>query len=251
MRAIIKAGEPHALLNWKRDNAEFPENLKYGRANFPSEEVRCSLLTEQHYLCAYTLQRLKTPAQCEALEFKTAHSCHIEHLLPQCREKLHLANKVVKFFTFGEDIDYKNMVACYPDSRNKIHCDYGAKFKDDYDPYEDGLFVFPHAAAVEHHFLFTADGHISGQTPEGINTVNVLKLDHPELIARRAAAIDGAIRPRNKEISAAEARRLAKEIMQPLPDGSMRAFCVAIKQVAVKHAEKIEKRAQRLRGQRN
>lgn len=87
MKSLIRGAEPRELLAWKSDNRLTPENLKYGRAGFPSEALRCALLQQQHYLCAYTLIRLKKPQECSA-DYQTRESCHIEHILPQTRGEL-------------------------------------------------------------------------------------------------------------------------------------------------------------------
>jgi hypothetical protein len=66
MRSIAKGPEPRALIQWKADNAATPENLRYGAAGFPREAVRQALLAEQFHLCAYTMRRLRTAAECTA-----------------------------------------------------------------------------------------------------------------------------------------------------------------------------------------
>ena len=40
MRSISKGPEPHELLNWKRENRETVENLRYGGGGFPAEAVQ-------------------------------------------------------------------------------------------------------------------------------------------------------------------------------------------------------------------
>lgn len=111
MRHIVKKSEPNALLNWKRQNRETPENLHYKGGGFPREAVRQTLLAEQHYLCAYTLRA-----------FNSTGYCHIEHILPQSRR------------IAPETIDYANMLTCHPASSTKTACEYGAHAKADYDP---------------------------------------------------------------------------------------------------------------------
>lgn len=64
MRSICKGGEPRALIEWRRQNAATPDNLHYNGGDFPREAVRQSLLLEQCHLCAYTLKRLATAAEC-------------------------------------------------------------------------------------------------------------------------------------------------------------------------------------------
>ncbi|MCK7579533.1 MAG: hypothetical protein MZV65_30045 [Chromatiales bacterium] len=180
MRSIVKGAEPRALIQWKAENAQTPENLVYGGGGFPADAVRAALLAEQFHLCAYTMKRLKTRAECQAQDWDTTASCHIEHLLPQARK------------VPGEDIDYRNMVACYPPSRSRIACEFGAQAKGDFDP-TAGAFVSPLSPKAERHFEFDARGGITGRTPEGSATIQVLKLDHPALVNDRTAVIRGRL----------------------------------------------------------
>ena len=70
MRRIVKGTEPEELRKWKEENAETPQNLTYG--NMPTAVVKRQMLTEQGYLCAYTMRAIPT-----------ADDCHIEHVIPQ------------------------------------------------------------------------------------------------------------------------------------------------------------------------
>lgn len=235
MRTITKGEEPHDLLNWKRTNQATPQNLNYRGGDFPAEAVRKALLAEQFHLCAYTMKALETAAQCEERGQDTVHACHIEHVLPQARR------------IDAETIDFQNMVACFPPSRTDVVCDYGAHAKASYDPAAEA-FVSPLSPAAERHFKFFFDGTIEGKTPEGIATVKVLRLNHPALRNDRAAVIKGRLEPRTgKLLTAAAARRLAQDIRQPDAGRCLPAFCVAIAQVALEYAERLERRAGRLK----
>jgi hypothetical protein len=234
MRTITKRGQPSALTQWKAANAASPQNLFYGGGGFPGEDVRQSLLTEQFHLCAYTLRQLKTAAACEVDGQNTTASCHIEHLLPQCRK------------VAGEDIDYQNMVACYPPSQLKIACEYGAPAKADFDP-STGRFVSPLSPAAENHFSFDERGGITGVTADGASTVKVLKLDHKALVNDRAALIKGYLLPRGKKVSAQAARRLAHEVLRADAQQRLPAYCVAIAQTALLYAQREDRRAARMK----
>lgn len=235
MRGITKGAEPHALQNWKRANRGTPQNLFYGAGGFPAEDIRKALLAEQFHLCAYTMKRLDTAPECEARGGDTRDSCHIEHVLPQT---LHPAS----------DIDYQNMVACFPPSSSKTACEYGAQEKKNYDP-ATKPFVSPLQAQAERHFRFHRDGTVDGVTPEGEATVKVLNLNHATLKNDRAAVIKGWLIPKTgRPISAAAARRISAEMLIPDVRSRLRAYCVAIAQLAVKHADQAERRAARLRG---
>lgn len=261
MRSIIKSGQPQELIRWKANNAGTPQNLIYGGGSFPSEEVRQALLTEQYHLCAYTLRRLKTASECQLAGLDTRASCHIEHLLPQSRG------------VPGEDIDFHNMLACYPPSQSTSACEYGAKYKDDFDPQtgkyidriritadksvneglaQNGQFVSPLTNGVESHFKFDERGGITGITSAGETTVKVLKLDHKALVHDRAAVIKGYLQPNGKKLTAQAARRLANNVLQPDAQNCLPAFCVAVAQTALDYAKREERRAARMkkRGER-
>lgn len=235
MRTITKGGQPEALIRWKADNAASPQNLIYGGGNFPSEAVRRSLLAEQFHLCAYTLRQLKTAADCEASGQDSRASCHIEHLLPQCRK------------VQGEDIDHQNMLACYPPSQSKVACEYGAHAKADFDPSKGG-FVSPLSPAADNHFKFDERGGIAGLTADGASTVEVLNLDHKTLVNDRAAVIKGYLHPKGKKMSAQAARRLAKQVLTPDAQLRLPPYCQAVAQTALLHANREERRAARMQG---
>lgn len=234
MRTINKRGQPGDLTRWKAANAASPQNLFYGGGGFPSDAVRRSLLAEQFHLCAYTLRQLNTAAACEEGGQDTTASCHIEHLLPQCRN------------VQGEDIDYQNMVACYPPSQSKVACDYGARAKADFDP-STGGFVSPLSPAAESHFEFDERGGVTGLTADGTSTIQVLKLDHKTLVNDRAAVIRGYLLPRGKKVSAQAARRLANEVLRADAQQRLTAYCVAVAQTALLYAQREERRAARMK----
>lgn len=234
MRTITKGAQPQELLRWRADNAAVPQNLVYGEGAFPSEAVRNSLLAEQLHLCAYTMRPLKTAAECQAHALDTRASCHIEHLLPQCRKVL------------GEDIDYQNMVACYPPSQSTVACEFGAPAKADFDP-STGGFVSPLSPNAQNHFLFDERGGVQGCTEAGSATIEVLRLNHQALVHDRAAVIRGALQHRGKKLTAQAARRLAQQALQPDAQQCLPAYCIAIAQAALRYAEREEKRAARMK----
>ena len=238
MRSITKGPPPQELISWKAKNANTPENLKYGRADFPMDEVRNSLLKEQYHLCAYTMRPLKTKDECAVKGLTTTSSCHVEHILPQSRR------------AFGKDIDHQNMVACHPPSQSNTICHYGAHAKADFDP-SNGNFVSPLDANAESHFDFDKFGHVSGITDAGKNTIRILKLDDQTLTNDREAVIRGHLKPKGKEISAKEARRIAERVMQPDNNHKLPAYCIAVAQVALKHADRQERRSARMRNKRS
>lgn len=234
MRSIQKGAQPQELISWKAQNTAVPQNLAYGEGSFPMDAVRNSLLVEQFHLCAYTMRQLQTKEQCQANGLSTRASCHIEHILPQCRG------------IPGEDIDYQNMVACYPPSQSKTACEFGARAKGSFDP-DSGGFISPLSPNVEHHFHFNESGHVKGNTHDGIHTIEILNLNHQTLVNDRAAVIKGALKPKGNKLTAKAARRLAEQILRPDARQRLPAYCVAIAQAALQHAEREERRATRMK----
>lgn len=234
MRTIQKGQQPQELIRWRADNAAVPENLLYGEGGFPSEAVRKSLLAEQLHLCAYTMRQLKTALQCQEGGLDTRSSCHIEHLLPQCRK------------VAGEDIDYQNMLACYPPSNSQVGCEFGAQVKADFDP-STGRFVSPLARDAQAHFRFESTGIVNGCSVDGTATVELLNLNHKTLVHDRAAVIRGSLQPKGKKLSARAARRLAHQALQPDAQQRLPAYAVAIVQTALQFAEREERRAARMK----
>lgn len=223
MIRIVKGPEPRELLDWKRENQQSPQNLTYGGGGFPYQAVRAALISEQHFLCAYTMRGLRD-----------AEQSHIEHVLPQSRNKPE------------ETIDYRNMLACYPGPNQKTACLYGARVKADYDP-EKSPFCSPLQASSPARFRFSADGKVAGCDEFAEATINVLQLNHPILVNDRKAVIRGRLHAGRRSLSAAAARRLADEIRRPDGTGRLVPYCEAIAQAALKFADREERKAQRLR----
>lgn len=234
MKNIRKGSQPLQLTKWRLINSAVPQNLIYGEGGFPSEVVRQSLLEEQFHLCAYTMRRLLTASECQKLNRDTQFSCHIEHLLPQCRK------------VPGEDIDYRNMVACYPPSKSKAACDYGAHAKADFDPSKGG-FVSPLSQNAQDHFIFDESGQVRGSTKDGSNTIKILNLSSSTLVHDRAAIIRGFLKPNGKKLSAQNARRLAQQILQPDDQLRLPPYCVAVSHAALQFAEREERRSARMK----
>lgn len=239
MRWIRKGQMPEALIRWKADNAATPQNRSYGAGSFPSEAVRQSLLLEQFHLCTYTLRRLKTVAQCQKDNLDTRASCHIENFVPQ------------SLGVPGKDIDYSNLLACYPPSQSKMACSYGAHVKADIDPSTANL-LSPLQAGVDALFSFDERGKVKGNTADACSTIEVLNLNHPTLIQNRAAVIRGFLNPqRGRKLSAKAARTLASNLLRPDAQSCLTEFCVAVAQAAEKYADREERRATRMKKRKN
>jgi uncharacterized protein (TIGR02646 family) len=236
MRYVAKGAEPQKLRKWKTDNAASPQNLQYG--NLPGEvskQVRAALLREQGYLCAYTMRRLQSVAD-----------CHIEHVQPQNTAP-------------GLDLDYANMAACFPRDGGDRSSGYGAPIKGGQPVTLNVNFVSPHQIGAADRFQYNGKGEISANRNDvaALGTISMLKLCHDQLVELRRRAIEthglavqrGTTRKAIKLKSAAEARRFAYEVLQPDANGQLEPFCVALAQVAIEYAAIEEARSQRLRAQ--
>jgi uncharacterized protein (TIGR02646 family) len=184
--------------------------------------VENGLHGEQGAICAYTGRRIQLrPGPPREIGF------HLEHLTPQehCEE--------------GEDTDYNNLVACWPEPNSKESAPYGAVLKDNWpSPADEHLFVSPLRADCTSRFSFDRRGDISiaraGDTAAE-ETIMRLGLKHKELIALRKAAIQGALNPAGRLLSLPEAEKLRRGMdreEQELNQGrsvTLRPFCFAIR----------------------
>jgi uncharacterized protein (TIGR02646 family) len=181
MRQIKKGTQPRSLTEWR--NSFKATGVSPGYSSMPSEvrdAVRQSLLQEQGGLCAYTGRRI------------TDSSAHIEHLKPQAH-----------CITGAEDIDYSNLVACYP-APNSGACPYGAHAKGSWpNPTEAADFVSPLFVGCEQRFLYRYSGKVDekpGDIPAK-TTRDRLNLNDPELIDMRKAAIKNTLAPQNRQLT--------------------------------------------------
>lgn len=225
MRHIHKGSEPKDLRDWKRENKDFPDNLFYGHGStFPTAAVKAALLKEQCHLCAYTMKRLST-----------VDDFHIEHIRPRTVTKKNPDTKLL-------EVDYGNLLACFPPKSDKSP-GYGAPWKDDYEVTDDN-FVSPLHGSCETRFLYNSAGEV--KYAEGDNaakmTIDALKLNHEVLVELRERELRayGVKRRGSQPISAKKARELAENIMNPDNDGFLPEYCVAIRQVAERYAQKEE-----------
>ncbi len=218
MRRIIKGQEPEELRRWKE--AEVPQNLTYD--NMPKAAksgVKCQMLAEQGYLCAYTMQRIPTP-----------DGCHIEHVVPRNQDPL-------------LQISYSNLLACTPSDtpghRPKGgNYPFGAQEKGG-TPIDENNFVSPLREDVERRFRYAADGSVKPLGNDGAaeSTIKILRLDHPQLVDLRKAAIEECVW--DADLSADKAEELSRTIMTVDAAGRIPEFCLAISQVAFWYATRM------------
>lgn len=229
MRKIIKYAQPPELKNWRQLAKQVKVNFTYEglRDDAPVKKaVHIALLSEQGYLCAYTGIRIDEI------------SSHLEHV------------KARVYCTADEKTDYQNLVACYPIGGE---CEFGAFKKDkwpDYgNPLEVRLFISPLDNQCKSSFDFDDNGYISSRAVNAGNisendpaqtTIIKLGLDHKELNTRRKQAINGAIRPLGKPLTAEQAQIILAKIEQP-KNGRLREFCFVIEQALGRHLQSFTK----------
>lgn len=221
MRWIEKKPAPHELTEWQARYRTIDPNFGYDLMRLDhavTEAGTASLLQEQGLLCAYTGVRI------------SRQSCHIEHVVAQT----HCAP--------DQDVDYGNMVACYP-APNVGQALYGAQPKRDWpSPAQRHLFVTPLERGCEERFRFNRRGEIAA-TEEGDEaartTINRLKLDHSALTALRREAIQETLR--NDALSLDDARKRLRSLQQSEREGGkFDPFCFALKQALMRHIKRVE-----------
>lgn len=213
MRYIKKHNPPELLTEWIQKNKN-DTNFGYDllrKDKSTIDDLSERLLKEQYYLCAYTGISLNTS------------KFHIEHLKPQTH-----CNK-------GEDVDYQNLVACYPESNRSQKCPFGAHEKDNWpSPSEMKDFISPLNPICEQKFQFGKDGKIFGLDDKANKTIEKLKLNHSMLIDLRKSQLTPLLKLKRSEA----AIRLSK--IDTPNDGKLEEFCFAKKQVLEKHIKKLE-----------
>lgn len=220
MRWIDKLPEPMKLSQWKirySKDANFGYNLL--RKDKAIEDVEKSLLKEQGFICAYTGMRID----------KT--SFHVEHIKAQTH------------CNAGEDVDYKNMVACYPGS-NTGEAPFGAHQKKNWpDDNERNLFISPLDKNCASKFTFTENGKIRATDKNDIaavKTIKKLKLDHDILNDYRKASIDGILNKKEKTDIKQVKQALNRLKSQDVCTGKLEPFCFVLIPVLEKFIKKIE-----------
>lgn len=219
MRTIRKTTEPRELREWR---ARYQNDPNYGydllrQDHAVTEALTRQLVEEQGSLCAYTGRRID------------AANAHLEHVNAQTH------------CTRGEDVDYGNLVACYP-GPNTGQVAYGAHRKGSWPfPDERYLFVSPLINGCKERFTYNWRGEISsvsaGDTAAA-TTIDRLNLRNGELTAMRKAAIDGVL-GETRNLSLKEARRKLRDLEQATT-GRLVPFCFAVKPALRKFIRTIE-----------
>jgi uncharacterized protein (TIGR02646 family) len=228
MKHIQKRGCPHAYLQWCKSVAGTNMEDYRELTKVEKEPLLEALIEEQGGLCAYTMKRIDPS------------SAHIEHLKPEtlCRTERR-----------GSDLDYTNMVACFPRDGMARKYRYGAQQKDDWWEGEGNEFVSPLHPACEQRFQFRLSGIIEpvGNHPAAVNTIYVLKLDHLSLTEDRKQSIEEFIYgpSRDDPLSEAQATRALANVCALDGKGRFYEFCIAIRDAIQEYLNGLKKRTQR------
>jgi uncharacterized protein (TIGR02646 family) len=216
MKRVLKGAEPAELRRWKEDNLNVPQNLTYGAlGGAVNRAIRQRMILEQGYLCAYTMVRIDS-----------IDDSHVEHIVPQSQQPI----------SHERDIDYQNMLACYPGRapdprRFNVRYPYGARCKNGA-PVDEANFVSPLQENVESRFTYAANGTVGadGNDIPALNSIKLLRLNHGILNDLRRAAIDERVFA--EPLSAQDVAELADVAMMADSTGKLPEFCLAISQTA-------------------
>jgi uncharacterized protein (TIGR02646 family) len=218
MRRIVKTNAPPELAKWAADNRE----LNHQYADLAGTEVhrklKEKLLSEQGRLCAYTGRGINTD------------SSHVEHLKPQtaCAE--------------WEDVEYRNVVACFPADGGDVTHGYGAPLKGGWWVAQE--FISPLADDCERRFVFSWSGHVHPNPedhPAARMTIAKLGLDNDGLKDLRHAHIRGffglGARTRGRALSVAQAETALRQIDEVDGNGRLVEFCFVLKQLLPRYIQ--------------
>lgn len=228
MKHIQKTGCPHPYTVWCAEVAGTSKSDWREVTSAQKQVILEAMIADQGGLCAYTMRRIDK------------NSSHVEHIKPQsrCREDLP-----------GSDLEYANLVACYPRHDVKGQPHYGARCKGNWWVNDGAEFVSPLQPACERVFRFKLDGEIEAinNRTEAKTTITVLGLDHRSLTEDRKRAIQEFIygRTGDRPLSYTTSRRLRDRICDRSKNGNFPEFCIAIRSGLTEHMAALTKLRQR------
>lgn len=224
MRRISKTHPPKKLKDWRDANKDTNHAYRDLLGTDTHRALKSKLLEEQGWLCAYTGRTI------------SENLSHIEHLKPQsaCAE--------------WEDVEYRNVVACFPAGGGDISHGYGAPFKANW--WDQHQFVSPLSLDCERRFRFAWSGHMHPNPSDNAAakaTIENIRLDADPLRRLRKKTIDGffgyGARTRNRPLSIEQAKVALERIDRAESDGRLREFCFVLKQLLPKYIENLGKQA--------
>ena len=183
---------------------------------------------EQGGLCGYTMRRIQQ------------ESSHIEHIKPEsvCRDELK-----------GSDLDYNNLLACYPQEGMATSYRYGAQFKDKWWENNGAEFISPLNPQCEILITFNLKGEVSAHQNHASakKTIQVLKLDHTSLTEDRRRAIEEFIYGPSGDdpLSQNKAIQAINEIIKANKKGDFVEFCIAIRYALKEYINYLQKITQK------
>lgn len=223
MKHIRKNSCPHNYSNWVHSVSgtgkarwdEVPTAMK--------RSLLGTLNSEQGWLCAYTMRRIECTTS------------HIEHIKPQSRCRADLP---------GSDLDYRNLVACFPADGMRKHFRYGAQKKGSWWERNGAAFVSPLHAHCERRFLFDIAGGVSAvnDNSAAMTTIVVLGLAHKSLAEDRKRVIAEFLygSKGSAPLSLAKAQRAFQQICNA-QKGRFYEFCVAIRDALAEYIRRLSR----------
>jgi uncharacterized protein (TIGR02646 family) len=227
MKFVNKGGPPYAYREWCRA-VDGTNDDNYGQMRGSIKTVvLAALAKEQGEICGYTMRRIDM------------NTSHIEHVKPE---------SVCRLENQGSDLDFSNMLACFPRDGMRRRCRYGAQKKDNW--WNPALFVSPLNPACERRFRFNLQGEISavGTNQAATNTIEVLGLDNTTLTEDRRRAIDEFIYgdSGSDPLSKAKAFRLRTEVCSK-SGTRYTEFCVALRDALDEYIKYVDRLARKKR----
>ncbi len=223
MKKISKTNPPRELVVWIRENEGLDQSYRALSGSTAHAALKRQLLEEQGFLCAYTGLRI------------SGDTSHLEHIKPQHRcEAL-------------EDVDYRNILACFPADGGDVSHGFGAPMKRGW--WDEHLLVSPLANECQRRFKFSWSGHVSpspSDSEAAIRTIEVLGLDAGGLVELRRRAIlaffgfESRTGSPSRPLSLDEAQRILDRIEKRDRYGNHTPFCFVLKQLLeryVKHGK--------------
>lgn len=213
MKQIKKTVAPDEYIEWCNTQNDLGVNFNFKSLPNPlKRNFHKFLLVEQGFICGYTMKRVNL------------YISHLEHIKPQ-----HICLKEGQ----GKDLDYYNLIACFPKDGMKTANRYGAQAKDKWWENNGADFLSPISNACELKVTFNMNGEISSTMHNDLKTqttIRVLKLNDPILNNDRKISIqefifgvDGAT-----PLSPEEAKIAIDKICEPNSDGLFYEYCIAI-----------------------
>ena len=218
MRGSAKGKEPEVLCAWKAgQRATFIEPLYSDLSAVARQAMKQALFIEQTGQCVYCGR---------GIDLKQRNRHHIEHFRPRA---LYLDCELA----FGN-----LFLSCGPQqSQGSAQLTCGNEKKAWFD--EDCNVSPAPEEACQRRFLFSSDGRIRGDgSPEPNRMIDVLKLNHPELVAERSALIEELDGELDEGVSLLELTRGFREV-------SSMGTLVSFANVAIQYLQKQSDFAQR------